>query len=343
MNGNDRIVSLWLFVICALVFLIVIVGGATRLTDSGLSITEWKPIMGAIPPLSAADWAIAFEKYKAIPEYTQVNQGMTLEGFKTIFWWEWAHRFLGRFIGVVFLIPFLFFWARGMIHHNFVPGIFGLFILGGMQGVLGWYMVKSGLVDRVDVSQYRLAAHLGLAILIFGFGLWWGLGLRNSAREDGSLMISGLRLSAFGLMTLIFLQIISGGFVAGMDAGLSHNTWPLMEGKLIPDGLGVMSPWYTNLFENALTVQFDHRMIAYAILAWVVVHLFALRQSTELIDVPTGAKFLASFIGLQILLGIATLLTHVPIALALGHQALAVITFGIAVYHLRRLSDLSAA
>ena len=198
MTGNDRIVSFWLFVICALIFLIVIVGGATRLTDSGLSITEWKPIMGAIPPLSEGDWRLAFEKYKEIPEYKQINQGMTLEGFKMIFWWEWGHRFLGRLIGVVFLLPFLFFWARGMIRHDFVPGIFGLFILGGMQGALGWYMVKSGLAERVDVSQYRLAAHLGLAVLIFGFALWWALGLRKYTRKEGDLMIGGLRLSAFG-------------------------------------------------------------------------------------------------------------------------------------------------
>jgi len=342
MTGNDRIVSFWLFVICALIFLIVIVGGATRLTDSGLSITEWKPIMGAIPPLSEGDWRLAFEKYKEIPEYKQINQGMTLEGFKMIFWWEWGHRFLGRLIGVVFLLPFLFFWARGMIRHDFVPGIFGLFILGGMQGALGWYMVKSGLAERVDVSQYRLAAHLGLAVLIFGFALWWALGLRKYARKEGDLMIGGLRLSAFGLVCLIFLQIISGAFVAGLDAGLAHNTWPLMEGQLIPDGLGIMSPWYANLFENALTVQFDHRMIAYAIFIWILVHLFALRQSVELIDISSGVKMLASVIVLQIVLGITTLLMHVPIYLALMHQGLAVIAFGAAVYHLRRLKDLSA-
>ena len=339
MTDNDRIVSFWLFFIAAMVFAIVMVGGATRLTDSGLSITEWKPIMGAIPPLSDADWQVAFDKYKLIPEFKQINTEMDLGGFKNIFWWEWGHRFLGRFIGIVFLLPFLFFWARGMIRQEYLARIFSLFILGGLQGALGWYMVKSGLVERVDVSQYRLAAHLGLAILIFGLALWWGLGLRKREKNETFRLIGGLRWSAGFLAVLIFLQILLGAFVAGMDAGLAYNTWPLMDGAIIPSGLGLMSPWYVNLFENALTVQFDHRMLAYIILFWVLAHLFAIRQSTELIDVPTGSRLLAGLVLAQIVVGIATLLSIVPISLALTHQALAVVTFGAAIYHLRRLTD----
>ena len=341
MTDDDRIVGLWLYVICAMVFAIVMVGGATRLTDSGLSITEWKPIMGAIPPLSDADWQTAFAKYKEIPEYAQVNRGMSLEAFKTIFWWEWAHRFLGRFIGLVFIVPFLFFWVRGMMRAEYLPRIFSLFLLGGLQGALGWYMVKSGLIERVDVSQYRLAAHLGLAVVIFGLALWWALGLRNTTTDEGGLKIAGLRRSALALVALIFLQIIFGAFVAGLHAGLSHNTWPLMDGALIPEGLGLMSPWYVNLFENALTVQFDHRMLAYVILIWVLLHFFAIRQTPELIELPSGVRIFAAIIFIQIVLGIATLLTLVPFALALAHQAVAIAALAAGIYHLRRLSDLS--
>ncbi len=346
MSGGDRAVRIWLYVICALVFIMVMVGGATRLTDSGLSITEWKPIMGAIPPLSAADWQDAFAKYKQIPEYSEINQGMSLSAFKVIFWWEWGHRFLGRLVGVIFLLPLLYFWLRGMIAPGLMPRLVFLFVLGALQGVLGWYMVMSGLVDRVDVSQYRLAAHLGLAVLIFGYGFWLALGLgeRTGAGtgERAHLRSRGLQLSAFGLVALIFVQIILGAFVAGLDAGLSHNSWPLMDGEFIPDGLGIMSPWYVNLFENVLTVQFDHRMAAYGLLVWVLLHFFMVRQTPELIDIPTGVRILGGIIFVQIVLGIATLLMHVPISLALLHQAAAIATFAAGIYHFWRLSDLSS-
>ena len=263
------------------------------------------------------------------------------DGFKTIFWWEWSHRFLGRFIGLVFLVPFLYFWARGMIRSGYMPKLMSLFVLGGLQGVLGWYMVKSGLVDRVDVSQYRLAAHLGLAVLIFGFAFWWALDLRRAPHRDADLDISGLKASALALVALVFVQIILGAFVAGMDAGLAHNTRPLMDGEFIPSGLAIMQPWYVNFFDNALTVQFDHRMLAYLIAIWALIHFFALRQSTELIEIRTGARMLLAIVGAQIALGIATLLMHVPFSLALAHQALAIATFAVAIYHLRRVHDLS--
>ena len=343
MSAGDRAVRIWLYVICALVFAMVMVGGATRLTDSGLSITEWKPILGALPPLSDADWQDAFAKYKQIPEYQEVNHGMSLSAFKAIYWWEWAHRFLGRFVGLVFLLPFLFFWARGMIRPGWMPKLILLFVLGGLQGLLGWYMVKSGLVDRVDVSQYRLAAHLGLAVLIFGYGFWLALGLRDGVGRDGrSGCLRGLQYSAMGLVAVVFLQIILGAFVAGIHAGRVFNSWPLMDGEIVPDGIGDLSPWYLNLFENAATVQFDHRMLAYVILIWVGVQFFVVRQTPELIDRPVGVRLFALLVLLQIGLGIAVLFTHVSIHVALTHQAVAIITFAAGIYHLRQLRDLSS-
>ena len=229
-----------------------------------------------------------------------------------------------------------------MIRPGLMPKLVLLFVLGGLQGLLGWYMVKSGLVDRVDVSQYRLAAHLGLAVLIFGYGLWLALGLADGGGRTALSGLSGLRISALGLAALVFLQIILGAFVAGIHAGLVYNTWPLMDGGIVPSGLGDMSPWFVNFFENAVTVQFDHRMVAYAILIWVVAQFFVVRQTPELIDIAVGVRLFAAAVVVQIALGIAALLMHVPIYLALVHQAVAILTFAAAIYHLRRLSDLSA-
>ena len=215
----------------------ILVGGVTRLTDSGLSITEWKPIMGAIPPLSEADWQHAFEAYRQIPEYAQVNPTMDLAAFKTIYWWEWTHRFLGRLIGAAFLVPFLFFWWAGYISRALWPKLAGLFALGGLQGAVGWYMVKSGLVDRIDVSQYRLAVHFGIAVLILGATLWLWLGLgaepkRKSPRPHHALGVAAL------VLVLVYLQMLAGALVAGLDAGFGFNTWPLINGAFVPDGLG---------------------------------------------------------------------------------------------------------
>lgn len=241
---------LWLLLIAFLIVAMILVGGATRLTDSGLSITEWEPILGAIPPLSQADWQEAFDAYKTIPEYVQVNQGMDLEGFKTIYWWEWAHRFLGRFIGIAFFLPFVTFWLAGYIPKTLQPHLLGLFVLGGVQGALGWYMVKSGLVDRVDVSQYRLAAHFGVAVLIFGYTLWLifdlGQTRREAAGSEAPAVVAGL------VLLLVYVQLLAGALVAGIDGGLGFNTWPLMNGALIPIGLGTAEPWHLNLFENPL-------------------------------------------------------------------------------------------
>ena len=248
--------------VAALVFLMVSIGGATRLTGSGLSITEWQPIVGTLPPLSQADWLEAFAKYRQIPQYEHVNRGMSLEAFKIIFWWEWTHRFLGRLIGAAFLLPFLYFLAAGhACRARWRPSSPASSRSAALQGAVGWYMVRSGLADRIDVSQYRLALHLGLAILIFGALIWVALSL------DGRTG-AGARAAApsppAASCSCVFVQILLGALVAGLKAGAGYNTWPLMDGRLVPSGLGVMQPWYLNLFENALTVQFNHRLVAYA-------------------------------------------------------------------------------
>jgi cytochrome c oxidase assembly protein subunit 15 len=321
-------IRLWLYVVAGLVFAMVIVGGATRLTDSGLSITEWKPLLGAIPPLSDADWNDAFHKYQTIPEYHLVNKGMSVESFKSIYWWEWAHRFLGRFIGVAFFVPFVFFLTTKRIERGSIPRLLGLFVLGGLQGLLGWYMVKSGLVDRVDVSQYRLAAHLTLALSIYAAIIWTALGFGRPAR---GVLGSHAGKQALGMVGLVLLQVGIGGFVAGLKAGLNYNTWPLMADKIVPPGLGMLSPWWTNLFENAMTVQFVHRTVAYVLFGVVLVH--ALRNRTM-----TAKVLFAAVLG-QAILGICTLLWHVPISLALVHQGGALVVLAAAVVHTHHVTS----
>ncbi len=335
--GAERAIRWWLYGLCLLIFAMILVGGATRLTDSGLSITEWKPILGALPPLSDADWQDAFAKYQQIPEYQVINKGMSLAEFKYIFWWEWGHRFLGRFIGFAFLLPFLFFWLKGWVTKALMPKLLAMFVLGGLQGALGWYMVASGLVERVDVSQYRLAAHLSAAMLIFGFIFWVALGLRETPR-DNARTGRGLPVSAAALTVVIFLQVALGAFVAGLDAGMGYNTWPLMDGAFVPDGLAAMSPWYLNLFENALTVQFDHRILAYVILVWTQLHaaLAFSRAGGGAVALTAGLLALVTLV--QLALGVWTLLAEVPLSLGLIHQAGAVVLFAIALFHLHQLT-----
>jgi heme a synthase len=331
----DPRVRLWLLCLIAIVFAMIMVGGATRLTNSGLSITEWKPLVGAIPPLSAADWQEAFAKYKEIPQYKLMNKGMSLDAFKTIFWWEWAHRFLGRLIGLAFFVPFLFFQWRGTLTAGLRNRLLAIFALGGLQGFIGWYMVKSGLVDRTDVSQYRLALHLGVAVLIIGALLWVACSM--SRRGGRAIYLStlsrGQMLCAAIIVAAVFLQVALGALVAGMKAGLAHNTWPLMDGRLIPTGLGVMSPWWKNLFENALTVQFNHRVIAYGVTALVVWHVIGIVRSADHPRIRATAQLLLAATIAQVVLGIWTLLASVPISLGLAHQAGAVILFALAVIH----------
>lgn len=312
----------WLIFMAFLVFCMVIVGGATRLTDSGLSITEWQPLLGAIPPLSDADWQLAFEKYKLIPEAQTVNAGMSLDEFKFIYWWEWSHRFLGRFIGLAFFLPLAFFAITRVISRKLLTRLLLIFILGGLQGGLGWYMVASGLVGRVDVSQYRLAAHLTVAVLIFAALLWVAFDLgyvrqwRNARRS---------RL-AIAMVMLLLLQIAAGGFVAGLDAGMGYNTWPLMDGAIVPKGLLVMTPWWKNLFENALTVQFDHRILAYAVVLLAAMQWLRARSPSALLVLLAGLA--------QFALGVWTLLWQVPLAAALAHQGGALILLAAALWHL---------
>ena len=328
------LIQTWLLILCGIIFIMVLVGGATRLTGSGLSITEWKPIMGAIPPLNAADWAEAFAKYKEIPQYKKINFGMSLEEFKTIFWWEWSHRFLGRFIGIVFLLPFLYFLFTGRIERHLNPQLWVLFALGGLQGFIGWYMVASGLVERTEVSQYRLALHLGLAIVIYGALFWAALGLSN--RSLTSTVSPSIRRTSTFLLSLIFLQIIAGAFVAGLRAGEAFNTWPLMDQEIIPHGLWTIEPLWKNLFENIRTVQFDHRMLAYVVAIVGLVHMFQLIRHSK--GQATGAVLLFIAIIAQIGLGIWTLLAVVPVHLGVAHQAMALVLFSIAIWHRKTLA-----
>jgi len=315
-------VRAWLLGVAALIFCMVIVGGATRLTDSGLSITEWKPLLGAIPPLTEAHWLEAFEKYQQIPEYQQVNKGMTLSEFEFIYWWEWSHRFLGRVIGLAFFLPFAYFAVTGALNRSTAIRCGVLFVLGGLQGALGWYMVASGLVDRVDVSQYRLAAHLSLATFIYGAILWvaFGLGMKRHAPETGRQWL------AFAIAALVLLQIAAGGFVAGLDAGFGYNTWPLIDGAVVPKGLFVAEPWWRNMFENALTVQFNHRTLAYVIAVLVAGQAYVVGSRASLM-------LLATVIA-QIALGVWTLLWVVPLWLGLAHQGGALIVFAAAIWNL---------
>tara|TARA_R110000868_G_scaffold334571_1_gene595299 strand:+ start:3634 stop:4662 length:1029 start_codon:yes stop_codon:yes gene_type:complete len=334
-HAARRQIALWLFAVSALVFLMVVVGGLTRLTESGLSITEWKPVTGTLPPMGDAAWADAFARYQQIPQYELVNKGMTLDEFKNIFWWEWSHRFLGRFIGFAFLVPFLWFLATRRIERALAPRLVVMFLLGGAQGVLGWWMVKSGLTHRVDVSQYRLAAHLGLATLIYAYMTWIALALWRPAPVIH--VDAGLRRAAMALAVFVFIQMMLGAFVAGIKAGHIYNTWPLIDGAFIPDGLMAHQVWWRNLFENMLTTQFNHRMAAYLITGLVVWHWFAARASGSPMA-RQSAGWLVVAVAAQVVLGIWALLMVVPIPLGAAHQAGALVVFTVALVHARRLN-----
>src|SRR6201994_4397335 len=264
--SSNHAIRVWLFTVAALIALMVLIGGATRLTESGLSITEWKPVTGALPPLGQAEWERAFEAYKLIPQYRQLNAGMTLSDFKTIFWWEWSHRLLGRVIGAVYLLPFLFFLWRGGMSAELKRRLWLIFGLGALQGAVGWWMVASGLSERTEVSQYRLATHLVLALLIFAAIVWT---LRRLGENAPSSAPPRLKISAVILLALTFVQLYLGALVAGLRAGKIYNTWPDIDGGFIPSAARLFFdvPWWRNLFENTLTVQFEHRMVAYTLFA----------------------------------------------------------------------------
>jgi heme a synthase len=332
---RNRLVAVWLLVCCAMVFAMVVVGGVTRLTHSGLSIVEWQPIVGSVPPLWAEQWNDTFLKYQQTPEYRLVNRGMGLEEFKTIFWWEYFHRLLGRVIGVVFLLPLAYFAVSGRIQRELVPRLIFIFILGGLQGALGWYMVKSGLVDEPRVSQYRLTAHLGLAFLIYGAMLWAALDLLWARGPANGAAHARLRVAAWALSGLIFLQVLSGGLVAGIHAGLAYNTFPLMNGNWVPPEILMLDPWYLNVFSNMATVQFDHRQIAW-LLAFLIPGFCWLSFGTTLPARTRGLIWgMLAILGGQLVLGISTLLLAVPVPLAAAHQsgALLLFTLSLAVNH----------
>jgi cytochrome c oxidase assembly protein subunit 15 len=330
-------VRIWLLAVAALVLAMVVVGGATRLTGSGLSITEWKPILGALPPMSEAAWQDAFEKYKQIPQYEAVNKGFSLEGFKAIFWWEWSHRLLGRLVGFVFLLPFAYFMLRRAIPKPFISKVFALFVLGGAQGALGWFMVSSGLVgsDRIAVSQYRLAAHLALATVIAAYAFWLALTIREEGQEEAAAPAapSSVTLAAIILGGLVYLQIIAGAFVAGLKGGYASNTWPLMNGEIVPAGMDQYSPLWMNLFENPLTAQFVHRLIAYFIAIYAVVFALAVWRRPALRG-PAIAVIAATFV--QIALGVATIVYDVPLSYALLHQGNSMLVLAASLWAVQR-------
>lgn len=338
-SDHNRAITRWLKVCLLLILVMILLGGATRLTGSGLSMVTWHPT-GMLPPLNTSEWQMEFERYQQFPEYQIINRDMELDGFKRIFWFEYSHRMLGRLIGLVFLLPFLYFWIRKMMPSGLIPSLVVMFVLGGLQGLLGWYMVQSGLVNNPAVSQYRLSAHLLSAILIYGFILWTilNLDLAQPYRRLRDSPIRGWRKLSLALLALLLLTIVSGGFVAGLKAGLIYNTFPLMGGQLIPEGIGALSPWYMNLFENRVTVQFDHRWLA--ITTGVLLLLWYLKGRAEFADVrlKRSFKWIGMMVLIQLGLGIATLLTQVPVLLGLLHQAGALLLFSVLLINVHGLS-----
>ena len=331
-RAAHRRVAAWLFVCCALVFAMVVVGGVTRLTHSGLSIVEWQPIVGTLPPLDEAQWQETFAKYRLTPEYRRVNAGMSLAEFKGIFWWEYVHRLLGRAIGVVFFVPLVWFAARREIPREFTWKLATIFALGALQGALGWYMVKSGLVDDPRVSQFRLTAHLALAFAILGAMLWIGLSLVYPQRADlPTRPQRRARARSFALAALVFVMVLTGGFVAGIRAGFAYNTFPLMNGAVVPPEILVLEPAWRNFFYNMATVQFDHRAIAWLLALLVPWFWWTLRRTRGLPPrARVGGDVLLVLVAVQIALGISTLLLVVPVPLAAAHQAGAVLVFAAA-------------
>ncbi len=328
-----RRIAAWLLVCCTLVFIMIVVGGVTRLTRSGLSIVEWQPIAGTLPPLSQEAWETMFAKYRETPEYLKVNRGMSLDEFKGIFWWEYLHRLLGRTIGLVFLIPFVWFALRRQIERSLLPRLIGIFCLGGIQGAIGWWMVKSGLVDTPRVSHVRLAVHLGMAFLIFAAMFWTALGLLASDRPTRpGAERAGLARFATGLAVWVYVMVLSGALVAGTRAGYAYNTFPLMDGHWVPPGLTELTPWWENLFHNLTTVQFNHRMIAWS-LFFLVPILWWRSRAVDLTDaIRRPLNLLLAMLAVQIILGISTLMLQVPVALGAAHQGGALVLFALTLW-----------
>jgi len=332
-NTHLRTVRWWLLAAAAMIFLTLVVGGATRLTESGLSIVEWKPVTGIVPPLSENEWEAEFAKYQTIPQYRELNRDMTLAGFKVIYWWEWFHRILARLTGAVFLLPFMFFLWRGIIPQGLRARLWAIFGAGAALGAVGWWMVSSGLTQGVSVSQYRLAFHLTLACAIYASILWTA---QQLAPQVPGKVPTRLRTGALAIAILLLLQIYLGALVAGLDAGLVYNTWPLIDGAFVPasERLWFIEPAWRNLFENTMTVQFDHRIVAYAV--WLLTMLHA-SDAWRMRREAGGAFMLAGAVTLQAALGVITLLYRAPIPLAMAHQVFAIVVFTMAVMHAGRL------
>lgn len=335
-----RAVAIWLWSLAALVFLMVIVGGVTRLTESGLSITQWKPVTGVLPPLSEADWSAEFESYKRIPQYAAVFPSMDLAGFKFIYFWEWAHRLLGRLIGAVTILPLAYFWSKAALPSGFKAKLLGVLALGGLQGAVGWWMVESGLTDRIEVAQERLAIHLLLAAATFTLLVWLAASLSQHRQELSGRAVKMLRWLALATVLALILQIGLGALVAGLRAGRAYNTWPLIDGAFIPplDDLAMLAPVWRNFVDNVLMVQFQHRMVAYALVA------LALVQVSVSMHVAGGSRafrrsvVLAGLVTVQVAIGIVTLLLFVPLWAGLLHQAFAMMVLGHAVAHAQALT-----
>ncbi|HET7041081.1 MAG TPA: COX15/CtaA family protein [Gemmatimonadales bacterium] len=325
---SSRAIGRWLLLWCAMLVALVVIGGVTRLTESGLSITQWKPITGVVPPLTHADWVAEFGRYQQIPEYQELKRGMTLPEFQRIYFWEFLHRLWARLLGLAFAVPFAWFVLRGQVRRALAWRLGALLVLLGLQGALGWYMVSSGLVDRTDVSQYRLAAHLALALVLYAYALWTALGLLAT---EGGTRTPRLRRWAGVYVALVFLTIVAGAFVAGLNAGGAWNTWPLMEGSFVPAGYGQFVPFWRNVFENPAAVQFHHRWLGFSAMlgAWglAAAGWYARGASATL---RRRALALAAMGLVQAGLGIATLLLAVPIPLAAVHQLGAVLLLTVA-------------
>ncbi|MGB0749523.1 MAG: COX15/CtaA family protein [Magnetospiraceae bacterium] len=332
-----QVVARWLFVICAMVFVMVMLGGVTRLTESGLSIVNWRPATGWLPPLSAAEWQALFDLYKNSPEFQEVNSWMTVADFKSIFWMEYLHRLWGRLIGIAYFVPMVFFVLRGYVDRSLTPKLVFMFVLGGFQGVLGWYMVQSGLVDQPDVSQYRLTAHLAAALIVYGYMFWVALGLM--APPPLTPVPAAQRRFALVLPALVFITLLSGGFVAGLNAGFTYNTFPLMDGRLVPDGAYGLTPWWRSAFEDIGTVQFNHRVLALTTFAVIVGFFLRARRHAGFLR---PAHSLAGLAFVQVCLGIATLLLVVPTPLAALHQAVGVLVFTAALWTAHRATTAPA-
>jgi len=339
-DSARRQVAAWLMLCCAMIFAMVILGGATRLTGSGLSMVEWDPIFGVVPPLNQEQWEDIFTKYRKSPEYRKINIGMDLDGFKSIYWFEFTHRLLGRSIGTVFLLPFLYFLARRMLTPRLIPRLAFAFVLGGLQGLLGWYMVKSGLVDQPHVSQYRLTAHLSLALLIYCYLLWLLLDLMFPQQKSDTIQ-SGARKASLFVFTLAATTIVSGGFVAGLKAGFAYNTFPKMGDQWLPPAGWILQPGWRNLFENIATVQFDHRLLATLTLISVLWFWAHTRKRPLPATTRIGIHVLLLVAIAQVSLGISTLLLHVPVALGVTHQAGALTLLTVSLFVIHQLHNIS--